>query len=236
MNKFILSILFAGFLLSGCQRTNTLIIKVIDDQTNQPIAKADVEFLGKKYQTDAKGFCRLINAPSRWEYVTISKYGYASKRSLLQFSPNQNSVVIRLQSTHASYDRLRKMKLKELRKRLEAGNLTSGSKNKNAAVDTSISWDAMFPGGAAGLQEYVFENLEYPESAILNDEEGRVVVEFIVEKNGQVRHVKIKSGVTEDLNAESMRIVASMPRWIPGYENGFPVRTRCRLPVIFTLE
>ena len=95
---------------------------------------------------------------------------------------------------------------------------------------------AHFPGGATIMKLFIQENVEYPEKAVKNWDQGLVYVSFIVEKNGTITAVKIlDKGLTRELNAEAMRVVSIMPKWVPGTINGEPVRARCRLPITYTL-
>lgn len=95
--------------------------------------------------------------------------------------------------------------------------------------------EASFKGGKEGLQRYINRNLHYPEAAIENDEQGKVYVSFIVEKNGTVSHVKIERGVSKALDTEAKRVIESSPKWIPAKKGSKKVRSRCRLPISFTL-
>lgn len=97
--------------------------------------------------------------------------------------------------------------------------------------------DSEFPGGNHLLKAWIEENLYYPEISIELEDQGRVIVRFVVEMDGSVSNVKvIDGGVTPELNREAKRIVRSMPKWTPGEMKGKPVRTRCQVPVTFTLD
>lgn len=94
-----------------------------------------------------------------------------------------------------------------------------------------------YPGGMGAMQKFIQENVEYPEEAREKGYQGRVYVTFIVEPDGSVSNIDVLSGgVHKSLNKEAMRLVRSMPKWSPGELNGKPVRSRCRLPITFTLE
>lgn len=75
----------------------------------------------------------------------------------------------------------------------------------------------------------------YPPVAIQNNIQGRVVVSFIIEKDGSVSNVELKYGVDPLLDAEALRVVKAMPSWTPGKINGKPVRTLYALPITFRL-
>lgn len=92
-----------------------------------------------------------------------------------------------------------------------------------------------FPGGQAALMSYLSKNVKYPEEALKDNVQGRVIVGFIVEKDGSVSNAKIIRSVDSALDKEAIRIVMSMPKWTPGRQNGRNVRTKYNVPVNFKL-
>ncbi|GAD06266.1 energy transducer TonB [Porphyromonas crevioricanis] len=93
-----------------------------------------------------------------------------------------------------------------------------------------------FPGGTAALMKWLSSNVRYPEIAIENNIQGRVIVSFVVEKDGSTTDVKVVRGVDPALDKEAVRLASSMPKWTPGKQRGKPVRTRFTLPVAFQLR
>ena len=94
-----------------------------------------------------------------------------------------------------------------------------------------------FNGGNAGeFSKWVNENLKYPKAAYEAGAQGRVTLQFTVEKDGKVGDVKVLRGVNPDLDAEAVRVVSSSPDWTPGYVKGEPVRVTYTFPVIFALR
>ncbi len=96
--------------------------------------------------------------------------------------------------------------------------------------------DAEFLGGPKAMQQWLSNNLQYPQSSIELGEQGKVYVSFVVEPDGSISNVDVERGVSDDLDREAKRVVRSMPRWIPGKNNGVAVRARCRLPIAFNLQ
>lgn len=96
--------------------------------------------------------------------------------------------------------------------------------------------EAQFPGGAAELQRWIADNVQYPQTSIEMDEQGRVYLSFVVESDGSISNIAIERGVSPDLDREAKRLVRSMPKWTPGEAGGRKARTRCRLPINFTLN
>ena len=92
-----------------------------------------------------------------------------------------------------------------------------------------------FPGGMQGLFEYMQNNVNYPKEAQKQKIEGRVIVSFIVEKDGSISDVHPLTAVHPLLDKEAMRLVNEMPRWKPGTEKGKAVRVSFALPVSFKL-
>ena len=84
--------------------------------------------------------------------------------------------------------------------------------------------------------KYLYENTKYPVVAQENGVQGRVTVQFVVEKDGSISDVHVLRGVDPSLDKEAVRVVKSMPRWTPGKQNGITVRVNYRVPVLFRLQ
>lgn len=93
-----------------------------------------------------------------------------------------------------------------------------------------------FPGGTNALNTFIASNLKYPPVAGANGIQGRVIVKFIVEKDGSISNVEVNRSVDPDLDNEAMRVVKAMPKWIPGQINGKAVKVECSLPFVFRLQ
>ncbi len=93
-----------------------------------------------------------------------------------------------------------------------------------------------FPGGINALRRYIAEHIQYPVLAQENDIEGTVIVKFVVGKRGNVSNVQVLRGVDPLLDSEAVRVVKTLPRFKPGYNNGHPVRVYYTLPVMFVLQ
>ena len=94
----------------------------------------------------------------------------------------------------------------------------------------------IFEGGDAALLKYLRENLKYPDKTKDRGVQGRLVIGFIVEKDGSLTDVKVLRPVDIDLDAEVLRLVKGMPKWIPGRQNGKRVRVRYLLPIHICLQ
>lgn len=103
-------------------------------------------------------------------------------------------------------------------------------------IFTVVEQMPMFPGGDGALMGYLRDNIHYPTVAAENGVQGRVVVGFVVERDGSITDVNILRGVDPSLDREAMRVVKSMPKWTPGKQNGSAVRVKYQVPVSFRLQ
>lgn len=109
-------------------------------------------------------------------------------------------------------------------------------KDEPEKIFVAVEQPAEFPGGQAAMMKWLSNNIRYPESAQQNGISGRVVVKFVVEKDGSIGSPTIVKGVDRDLDQEALRVVKRMPKWQPAKNNGQPVRSYFNLPVTFRLQ
>ena len=112
----------------------------------------------------------------------------------------------------------------------------STGKAKERDVYTAVETMAEFPGGMEELLQYLKTTITYPESAIKEQVQGRVIVKFVIEEDGIVADAEIIKGVSPGLDAEALRVVNNMPRWIPAKVKGKAVASNFTLPVNFSLD
>ncbi|MBR5973289.1 MAG: TonB family protein [Paludibacteraceae bacterium] len=113
---------------------------------------------------------------------------------------------------------------------------TDDAENDEDEIYTMVEKKAEFQGGMNALKEYLRCNLCYPEQAANLGLQGRVIVSFVVNTDSTISNVQIERGVDPLLDDEAIRVVSSMPKWIPGEQNGRKVRSYFRLPVLFKLS
>ena len=102
------------------------------------------------------------------------------------------------------------------------------------AVSLRIAEDApQFPGGPVAMMKWLTRNLHYPKALEPQHVQGKVVAEFIVNKDGSIAYVKVTSGLHPLCDAEVLRVLRMMPRWKPGVMDGEPCRTKVCVPVVF---
>lgn len=99
-----------------------------------------------------------------------------------------------------------------------------------------VEQNPAFPGGDKALMQYLTKNLKYPASAQENGIQGRVLVQFVVNKDGSIVDPKVLRSVDPALDKEAMRVVSAMPKWQPGKQRGKTVRVKFTLPVTFRLQ
>lgn len=115
------------------------------------------------------------------------------------------------------------------------------TKTTPAQADTSKIFNIVekmpeYPGGINALMHYLATNIKYTAEARKAKVQGRVFVNFIIEKDGSISHVKVLKGIGYGCDKEAVKAVENMPRWIPGQQRGKPVRVEYNLPVKFSLQ
>ena len=108
--------------------------------------------------------------------------------------------------------------------------------DENVEIFGIVETMPMFRGGEQKLMEFIGNNVVYPKEAIDAGIEGRVFVEFYIEKDGTVSNVKVLQGIGYGCDEEALRVVGLMPKWVPGKQRGQSVRVRYTLPINFKLE
>ena len=93
-----------------------------------------------------------------------------------------------------------------------------------------------FPGGMGECMKWLSKNMKYPQIAQENGVQGRVIVQFVVNKDGSIVDAVVARGVDPQLDKEALRVVGQMPKWKPGKQRGKEVRVRYTLPVMFRLQ
>lgn len=109
-------------------------------------------------------------------------------------------------------------------------------KHEPEKVFTVVEQMPEFPGGNDQLYKWLYDHVRYPEQAAQNDIQGRVTVMFVVEKDGSIGEVKVARGKDPDLDKEAVRVVKTLPKFVPGKMNGQSVRVWFTLPITFKLK
>ena len=114
--------------------------------------------------------------------------------------------------------------------------VTNESNPQSETIYKSVEQMPMFPGGEVELIKYLSQNIQYPPEAAKNNVQGRVILQFVVDKTGQVGEVKVVRSVSEELDAEAVRVVKTLPKFEPGRQDGKPVAVWYTLPVSFNIR
>ena len=93
-----------------------------------------------------------------------------------------------------------------------------------------------FPGGAVNLMSYLQQNIRYPKESMEANKQGRVIVQFVIRKDGSITDAHVVKSVDSQLDAEALRVISAMPNWTPGTQNGKPVNVKYTVPITFRLQ
>ena len=124
----------------------------------------------------------------------------------------------------------------ELKAEAKTSDATAPADTTKSVVYDITETMPYFPGGQVLMLKYLADNIKYPASAVKAKKQGRVIVTFIVQKDGSVTHAKIAKSIDPELDAEALRVVKGMPKWTPGTQNGKPVNVKYSVPVKFSLQ
>lgn len=105
------------------------------------------------------------------------------------------------------------------------------SNSKGAAQKEDVITQPEFKGGIEKMYQYISDNFEYPEDAQKRSVNGKMEVEFTVEKSGDITYVGILKGLDYSIDEEVLRLLKAMPRWTPATKNGVPVRYKVSMPI-----
>lgn len=125
---------------------------------------------------------------------------------------------------------------RELKTEVVVEKKTEVVETKKEEVFKSVEQMPTFPGGPAALMKYLSSHIQYPTMAQENNVQGKVVVQFVVTKTGEVGEVKVVRSVDKDLDREAVRVCKTLPKFVPGRQNGQAVAVWYTLPVQFKLQ
>jgi len=102
------------------------------------------------------------------------------------------------------------------------------------SVDTIIPDKyAMYPDGIKGIHNHILRNLTYPPNALNRGVQGKVILRFIVEKDGRIKEIEVIQSIDPELDSEAIRVLKKLKIWEPGYKDGKPVKVEYRFPFNF---
>jgi len=187
-----------------------------------------------------------MNKSSRWDKLRALAVVPVIALALLAFANNKSVAAVMTAGVQQDRAVQSEIQSPELAK-AEAAPLADDVKaNDQASQDTepqsdnkvykSVEQMPRFPGGEVALMRYLQENIKYPPEAAKKDIEGRVIVQFIIEKTGEVGEVKVVRPISEELDAEAVRVVKTLPKFEPGRQDGEAVSVWYTLPISFKLR
>lgn len=194
--------------------------KIVDEAGN-PIGKVRI-IIDQKFQSVTTS---TVNAQGEFHIVTSPQASI-----LFEHAKGDGSMLMRW----CTPEFLAQMDSKNMVIELIPANITHSAADDE--IYEVVENMPRFPnGGMQALMQYLNENIRYPEAATKAGVQGRVTVQFIVDKDGSIDDVKILRSVNPDLDAEAIRVIKMMPRWEPGTHKGKPVRVKYTVPVMFRL-
>ena len=165
-------------------------------------------------------------------YIKIDNVKMKEEKITWQTNPDGvilEDLFFQLQSDSLKYDELVNWNPNE-----EPEIVPTTNDNTIKNID-SVDEKPSFPGGESAMKSYLNSNVKYPAAAQENGVQGRVIVQFIIEKDGSISDVKVASAGDPSLEREAMRVVKAMPKWNPGKLKGIAVRVKNEVPVVFAL-
>lgn len=120
--------------------------------------------------------------------------------------------------------------------RRHKNNIENGKCSSKDSIMMVLEKVPQFPGGGAAIQSYLYNNQQYPISALSKGIQGRTIVSFIVNEAGIIENAKIVSGIYPEIDLEALRLVSAMPRWQPAYYKGKPISCKLIMPIDFAIR
>lgn len=179
------------------------------------LIQSGVRFIYQKYEIGL-GAAGVVKGDS--PYASIWPYLSDEVKEVLNVNDNPNIKMLSVQTSNTG------------------NSVKSNHVSEPTKVYDLVDEMPQFPGGPHAMFEYLSKNIKYPVVAEENGVQGRVIVTFIVESDGSVTNTKVVKSVDPSLDKEALRVVKSMPHWIPGRQNGSAVRVQYTVPVTFKLE
>ena len=215
------------------ETTAPLSVRIVDekkDNSNEPLVIID----GERASMDE---LRAL-APKTIDHINVLKdkaslevYGEDGKNGVIDITTKNAVKSSQNQTENLSYS--------------ATLNYDTSDADDNESKDVEINYSDVFdvaeqmpefPGGVNALMAFLAENIRYPEAAIKAGVHGRVVISFIIEPDGRISNAHVLQKVNDDLDAEAIRVIGSMPKWNPGKQDGKAVRVKYALPITFRLN
>ena len=205
------------------------------DESGRPVPDATVIVKNTSYGTVTKGDGRFVLMLSPGQEICVSYIGMEMKVvGIPKNESKEKLIVLKPEETSVG-----EIQVTEDKVSVSQGTMQEPVKRKiNEQGDTFTVVEQMpeFPGGIKELMNFLGKNIRYPVEAYKNKIEGRVIVQFVVKKDGSTSNFKVIRSVHPLLDAEAVRVLKTMPKWIPGTQRGQTVDVRFTVPVSFALQ
>ncbi len=208
---------------------------LVTDANNGPLPGAAVMVRAGSSltTTNSKGYFKLTGVPIKAS-IEVSFVGF--KTQLLTIGGKETTLIVRLQRDPKMLDELVVFGY-PASPQLQIATLSPpNSVTQNDEIFTVVEQQPEFPGGMSALGQYMSKNIRYPAAAQRANVSGRVFVQFVVSKTGEIQEPRILKGIGFGCDEEALRIMNEMPRWRPGKQNGRPVAVMFSLPIQFALD
>ncbi len=200
---------------------------------NQSILKLRIMMLFKKPSTNFAILKYCIIAPIFIGITIISSLTFAKKLDSMELVEPVSEKVISFSKPQL---KITSQPLNVTNLKIAKDTLIKSKGESKEAIFTAVEQNPEFPGGMSAMYRFLGNNIKYPSEAQKNKVQGRVFVRFIVEKDGSIGRVEVLKGIGFGCDEEAIRVVKSMPKWIPGRQNGKPVRVYYNMPIVFRLQ
>ena len=217
--------------------------KILKEIRRQIAEANDIEFITSecRYQGDCLGTCPKCEAEVRYLEQQLEKKRLAGKAAtIIGVSMGITSLATPVQAVAQTINP--PTEISDTIKNVKEKEVIKNSEDYSPEVDGEIIFGPIietmpsFPGGNAECMKFIEQNLRYPEEARNKRIEGRVIMLFIIDKNGSVTEPYVAKGVEKSLDEEAIRLIKSMPKWIPAKMDGKPIQIKYALPIQFKLS
>ncbi|MCR9173301.1 MAG: energy transducer TonB [bacterium] len=239
--KYTLLVFALFFLaLTSFAAKGSFTLKTVDIAGN-PVSNHEVKVKGKGHFTsDSEGLITVSEAKIGKEHVIECSYTelYRGFWDELEFVHPDSAIIIELDWTDKGWDiGFHDLFRKEMAQRMkEVESMENpGTGPCDSTNEENVTINGSFPGGNRVLNKYIMANIQYPEEAIDNNEQGKVIVSFIVLEDGTLDNIEIKQSASKSLDEEALRLVRGIPGFIPPFCDGKPVSFNANLPFSFDM-
>ena len=209
--------------------------QVVEYPSHKPVPGASIIIRGTTMGTLADKDGRFELQVKEGDVLIISYVGLQTTSVLVQKAFESNWV-IHLREEIQSMDEMTVVAMVPEEKQQAVKTEPVKTEKGEELIFQVVEQMPEFPGGMGEAMKFLAKNIKYPISAQQAKIEGRVIVQFVVERDGSVSDVKVMRGVSPELDAEAIRVVSMMPKWIPGKQRGKAVAVKYTMPIMFRLQ